>query len=173
MSFTQQQLHWLDLCTSSQPQTWFCLRHDTYGNWSVISLSQSSSRGKKFKGFYILLFPGRRVVQFFSKLLPWIQINPKTNWSWRPQSDMPITKTYKQTPQRREFVCILTCLTNEGLGTILDISGWSWWLGEVPEHWRKENITPIFKKGPKGGHQLCPVPIPEAMATHWNTGRSL
>lgn len=32
---------------------------------------------------------------------------------------------------------------------MLDIFGWSWWLGEVPEHWRKENITPTFKKGPK------------------------
>lgn len=55
--------------------------------------------GKKIKGF-ILLFAGKGVVQFFSKLFHCIQINHKTNWSCRPQSDMPITRTHKQTHQR-------------------------------------------------------------------------
>ena len=27
----------------------------------------------------------------------------------------------------------------------------SWRTGEVPEVWRKANVTPIFKKGKKGG----------------------
>ena len=38
----------------------------------------------------------------------------------------------------------------------------SWQLGEVPENWRKANVTPIFKKGKKeepGNYKLVSLTV--------------
>lgn len=79
-----------------------CLRHGTHRNLSVKLQSQSSSAGEGVKGL-MLRFLGIGVVVFSSKWLNSIQIKHKTNGSWRPRSNVPITKRYKKRYQRREF----------------------------------------------------------------------